>query len=49
MEEKINKEFDEYQYQLQVRSEKKKVIINFDLDKQINDLINDLKNKEVIL
>ena len=49
MEEKINKEFEEYQKDLEIRGQKLKAPVEFKADENIDEIIEDLKNKEVVL
>lgn len=45
----INKQFEEYQDVLKKKEKKLKPIFNFDRDERIDELMNDLNQKNVIL
>ena len=49
MEELINKEFDDFQKQLDIRDKKLKTIIKFETSKEMEDMVDSLKEKEIIL
>ena len=49
MGEKINKEFEEYQKDLEVRNKKLKTIVRFEPDEEIEELLKELKDKELTL
>jgi len=49
MGDKINKEFEEYQKELEIRNKKLKTIIHFESDEKIDDVLNELKDKKMTL
>lgn len=49
MGEKINKEFEEYQKDLESRNKKLKTIVRFEPDEEIEELLKELKDKELTL
>jgi len=49
MGEKINKEFEEYQEDLKIREKKLKLLVSFNQDESIDEVLNELKEKEIIL
>lgn len=49
MGERINKEFEKFQEELKNREKKLKLITTFEPLDKLDDAINELKNKEVIL
>ena len=48
MGEKINKEYEEFQEYLNKKEKKLKLLVNFDLDDNIDEVIEQLNNKEII-
>ena len=48
MGEKINKEYEEFQKYLVKKEQKLKLLVNFDLDDNIDEVIEQLNNKEII-
>ena len=48
MGEKINKEYEEFQKYLDKKEQKLKFLVNFDLDDNIDEVIEQLNNKEII-
>jgi hypothetical protein len=48
MGEKINKEYEEFQKYLDKKERKLKLLVNFDLDDNIDEVIEQLNNKEII-
>lgn len=49
MGEKINKEFEKYQEDLETREKKLKTIVHFEPDEEIEKSLEDLKSKQIIL
>lgn len=49
MGEKINKEFEEFQKQLEIRNKKLKGLVKFEPDKKLDDIMKELKDKKVTL
>ena len=49
MGEKINKEFEEYQKDLKTREKKLKTIVHFDPDEEVEQILKDLKDKQLTL
>ena len=49
MGEKINKQFDDYQKELETREKKLKLLPHFDLDENIEEKIKELKEKQIKL
>lgn len=49
MGEKINKQFDDYQKDLETRNLKLKTIVHFEPDKKLEDAIKELKDKKITL
>ena len=49
MGEKINKEFEEYQKDLEKRKLKLKTIIRFEADEKLEDAVKELKDKKIVL
>ena len=47
MGEKINKEYEEFQKYLDKKKQKLKLLVNFDLDDNIDEVIEQLNNKEI--
>jgi hypothetical protein len=48
MGEKINKEYEEFQKYLDKKEQKLKLLVNFDLDDNIDEVIEQLNNKEIV-
>lgn len=48
MGEKINKEYEEFKKYLDKKEQKLKLLVNFDLDDSIDEVIEELNNKEII-
>lgn len=48
MGEKINKEYEEFKKYLDKKEQKIKLLVNFDLDDNIDEVIEELNNKEII-
>lgn len=48
MGEKINKEYEEFKKYLDKKEQKLKLLVNFDLDDNIDEVIEELNNKEII-
>lgn len=48
MGEKINKEYEEFQKYLDKKEQKLKLFVEFELDGNIDDIIEELNNKEII-
>lgn len=49
MGEKINKEYEDFQKYLNKKERKLKLLVRFDLDKNIEDVIKELNNKDIKL
>lgn len=49
MGEEIYKEFEEFQKQLEIRNKKLKPFVKFENDEKIDDILDELKDKEVVL
>lgn len=49
MEEKINKEFEQFQEDLEIRRKKLKLLVSFDLDDKINEELKELNDKQITL
>lgn len=49
MGDKINKEFEKYQQELETREKKLKLLVKFNPDEKIDELIDELKQKEIVL
>ena len=47
MGEHINKEYEEFQKYLKKKEKKLKLLINFELDENIDDILKELNNKEI--
>ena len=45
MEEKINKEFEDFQKELKTREKKLKLLVHFDLDENLDEALKELKEK----
>ena len=48
MGEKINKEYEEFKEYLDKKEQKLKLLVSFDLDDNIDEVIEELNNKEII-
>lgn len=48
MGEKINKEYEEFKKYLDKKEQKLKLLVSFDLDDNIDEVIKELNNKEII-
>jgi hypothetical protein len=48
MGEKINKEYEEFQKYLDKKEQKLRLLVKFDLDDNIDEVIEELNNKEII-
>mgnify|MGYP003293172985 FL=1 len=48
MGEKINKEYEEFKKYLDKKEQKLKLLVSFDLDDNIDEVIEELNNKEII-
>lgn len=48
MGEKINKEYEEFKKYLDKKEQKLKLLVSFDLDDNIDEVIEQLNNKEII-
>ena len=48
MGEKINKEYEEFKKYLDKKEKKLKLLVSFDLDDNIDEVIEELNNKEII-
>ena len=48
MGEKINKEYEEFKEYLDKKDQKLKLLINFELDGDIDKVLDELNNKEII-
>jgi hypothetical protein len=49
MGEKINKEYEDFQKYLNKKEKKLKLLVKFDLDENIENVLNELNNKDIIL
>ena len=49
MGEKINKEYEEFQKYLNKKEQKLKLLVRFDLDENIEEVIKELNDKEIVL
>ena len=49
MGEKINKEYEDFQKYLNKKEKKLKLLVGFELDENIEEVIKELNNKEIIL
>lgn len=49
MGDKINKEFEKYQKELETREKNLKLIVKFNPDEKIDEVIDELKQKEITL
>ena len=48
MGDKINKEYEEFQEYLNKKERKLKLLVNFNLDENVDDILNELNNKEIV-
>lgn len=48
MGDKINKEYEEFQKYLDKKEQKLKLLVNFDLDENVDDVVKELNNKEIV-
>ena len=48
MGEKINLEYEEFQKYLDKKEQKLKLLVSFDLDDNIDEIIEELNNKEIV-
>ena len=48
MGDKINKEYEEFQEYLDKKEQKLKLLVNFNLDENVDDVLKELNNKEII-
>ena len=48
MGDKINKEYEEFQKYLDKKEQKLKLLVNFNLDENIDDVLKELNNKEIV-
>ena len=48
MREKINKEYEEFKEYLDKKEQKLKLLVSFDLDNNIDEVIKELNNKEIV-
>lgn len=48
MGEKINKEYEEFKKYLDKKEQKLKLLVSFDLDDNIDEIIEELNNKEIV-
>lgn len=44
----INKEYEEFQEYLNKKEQKLKLLVNFNLDENVDDVLKELNNKEII-
>lgn len=49
MGDKINKEFEKYQQDLELRNKKLKLLMSFDIDEDIDELLKELKEKQITI
>lgn len=49
MGDKINKEFEKFQKELEIRKKKLKLLVKFEPDKTLDDALNELKDKKITL
>jgi hypothetical protein len=49
MGEKINKEYEDFQKYLNKKEQKLKLLVRFDLDENIEEVIKELNDKEIVL
>lgn len=48
MGDKINKEYEEFKEYLDKKEQKLKLLVSFDLDNNIDEVIKELNNKEIV-
>jgi hypothetical protein len=48
MGDKINKEYEEFQKYLDKKERKLKLLVNFNLDENVDDVLKELNNKEIV-
>jgi hypothetical protein len=48
MGDKINKEYEEFQKYLDKKEQKLKLLVNFNLDENVDDVLKELNNKEIV-
>jgi hypothetical protein len=48
MGDKINKEYEEFQEYLNKKEQKLKLLVNFNLDEDVDDVLKELNNKEIV-
>lgn len=48
MGDKINKEYEEFQKYLDKKERKLKLLVNFNLDENVDDILKELNNKEIV-
>lgn len=49
MGDRINKEFEKFQKDLEIRKKKLKLLIEFEPDKNLDDVLKELNNKKITL
>lgn len=49
MGDKINKEYEDFQKYLTKKEKKLKLLVRFDLDENIEEVLNELNSKEIVL
>ena len=49
MGDKINKEFENFQKDLEIRKKKLKLLVEFELDKNLDDILKELNDKKITL
>lgn len=49
MGDKINKEFEKYQKDLETRNKKLKLIVKFEPDERLDEVLDELKDKQITL
>jgi basic membrane lipoprotein Med (substrate-binding protein (PBP1-ABC) superfamily) len=49
MGEKINKEYEDFQKYLNKKEKKLKLLVGFELDENLEEVIKELNNKEIVL
>lgn len=48
MGDKINKEYEEFQEYLDKKEQKLKLLVNFNLDENVDEILKELNNKEIV-
>ena len=48
MGDKINKEYEEFQKYLDKKEQKLKLLVNFDLDENVDDVLKELNNQAIV-